>query len=81
MFYRQASLFIEYLKNFSEVQFGLFMLAIEDGGDFDKAFRSKYGMSIDEAWEDFVRQLKERQAAIRFAYSVNLKNTYPVSSW
>lgn len=67
MFYRQASMFVEYLKKLSEIQFGLFMLAIEDGGDFDKSFRSKYGLSIDEAWQDFVTQLKNKQREMRFA--------------
>lgn len=67
MFYRQASLFVGYLKKFSEIHFGLFMLAIEDGGDFDKSFRSVYGMSIDEAWQDFVEQLKNKQHEMRFA--------------
>jgi len=67
MFYKQSSLFVGYLKNFSEVQFVLFMLAIEDGGDFDKSFRSKYGMSIDEAWQDFVTMLRNKQGEMRFA--------------
>ena len=43
LFYRQASMFVGYLRNLSEIQFALFMLAVEDGGDFDKSFRSKYG--------------------------------------
>jgi hypothetical protein len=62
LFYRQASMFVGYLRNLSEIQFALFMLAIEDGGDFDESFRSKYGMSIDEAWQDFVTYLRNKQS-------------------
>lgn len=68
IFYRQASLFVAYLKNRSEVQFGLFMLAIEDGGNFDKSFHSKYGTSIDETWQDFVTQLRNKQIEMHLAY-------------
>jgi len=67
MFYTQASLFVGYLKMISEIQFGLFMLAIEDGGDFDKSFRSIYGASMDEAWLGFVTQLRNKQKEMRFA--------------
>jgi len=67
MFYRQASMFVGYLKCLSEVRFGLFLLAIEDGEDFDGSFRSHYGLSIDEAWEEFVAQLRDKQRGIRFA--------------
>jgi hypothetical protein len=67
MFYRQAALFVRYIKRQSEFKFGLFMLAIADGGDFDKAFRATYGMSIDETWQDFIDQLREKQREMQFA--------------
>ena len=67
MFYRQASLFVAYLKKLSGIQFVLFMLAIEDGGHFDRAFRSIYGVSMDEAWLDFVTQLRDKQKEMLFA--------------
>lgn len=68
LFYRQASLFVRYIKRMSEFKFGLFMLAIEDGGDFDKSFRAIYGMGIDETWQDFVDQLRDKQREMPFAY-------------
>jgi hypothetical protein len=67
MFYRQAELFVRHLKRTSEFKFGLFMLAIADGGDFDKSFRATYGMSIDDMWQDFIEQLKEQQREMQFA--------------
>ena len=67
MFYRQASLFVGYIKRMSEFKFGLFMLSIEDGGDFDKSFRATYGMGIDETWQDFVDQLRDKQREMPFA--------------
>ncbi len=66
MFYRQASLFVGYLRNLSDVRFGLFVLAIEDGKDFEKAFRSIYDMNINEAWQDFVTELRNKQRQIYF---------------
>ncbi len=66
MFYRQASLFVGYLRDLSSVRFGLFILAIEDGKDFEKAFRSIYDISINEAWEDFVIELRNKQQRMFF---------------
>lgn len=68
MFYRQASLFTRYIKDLSPIHFGLFMLSIEDGGDFDKSFRKVYNMSIEEAWQDFVIVLKNKQREMQFAW-------------
>jgi hypothetical protein len=67
MFYRQAELFVRHLKRTSEFKFGLFMLAIADGGDFDKSFRATYGMSIDDMWQVFIEQLREKQREMRYA--------------
>jgi hypothetical protein len=67
LFYRQAELFVRHLKRMSEFKFGLFMLAIEDGGDFDSSFRAIYGMSIHDMWQVFIEQLKEKQREIQFA--------------
>ena len=67
MFYRQAELFVRYLKRTSEFKFGLLMLKIADGGDFDKSFRATYGMSIDETWQNFIDQLREKLREMQFA--------------
>jgi hypothetical protein len=67
MFYRQASLFVKHLKDLSEMRFGLFMLAIEDGGDFGRSFQRLYGVSIEETWQDFVTLLRDKQSDMRFA--------------
>ncbi len=66
MFYRQASIFVGYLRDLSEIRFGLFLLAVEDGKDFEKAFRSIYDMTIAEAWEDCVNNLRNKQPRTYF---------------
>ena len=71
MFYRQASLFVKYLRDMSEIRFGVFLLAIEDGMDFDKSFRAVYGMSIDEVWKGFVIDLRNKQQEMYFAENVS----------
>ena len=67
MFYRQASLFVGHLKKMSDMRFGLFMLAIEDGDDFGKSFSSIYQVSIDEAWQDLIAELRNKQYEMQFA--------------
>jgi hypothetical protein len=67
LFYRQASLFVRYIKSMSAFKFGLFMLALEDGGNFAGSFRIVYGMGIGETWQDFVDQLREKQREMPFA--------------
>ena len=75
MFYRQCSLFVGYLKTLSEIHFGLFILAIEDGGDFGKSFRSVYGMSIDDMWQDFTTSLRNKQHQIMFSHHSDCSRT------
>ncbi len=75
MFYRQAALFVGYLRDLSDVRFGLFILAIEDGKDFAKVFRSIYDMSIDEAWDDFVIELRNKQQRMFFGHDGTLSAT------
>ncbi len=67
MFYCQASLFVKHLRDLSEIRFGLFMLSIEDGGDFGRSFKRLYGASIEETWQDFVTLLRDKQREMRFA--------------
>ncbi len=71
MFYRQASLFVGYLRDLSDVRFGVFLLAIEDGKDFDKSFRAVYDMSLDEAWKDFLVDLRNKQREMYFAGNIS----------
>jgi hypothetical protein len=68
LFYRQASLFVGYLKEISGMQFGLFLLALEDGRDFEKAFRAVYGMTVNDAWQEFLSRVKEKQKEMHFAF-------------
>ncbi len=74
MFYCQASLFVKHLKDLSEIRFGLFMLAIEDGGDYDRSFHRLYGTSVEEAWQDFVTLLRDKQREMRFAGDLSFQS-------
>jgi len=58
MFYRQSSLFVEYLHNLDELKFKALLLYVADGKKFENAFFSAYGASLSEIWEKFVQQLK-----------------------
>ncbi len=80
MFYYQASLFVKYLKELSDIRFGLFMLTIEDGRDFGRSFQRLYGTSIEEAWQDFVTLLRDRQRQMRFAGDPSCRPFWLLSS-
>ena len=43
------------------------MLAVEDGEEFAKSFHSLLGVSIDEAWQDFVTQLRHNLREMQLA--------------
>lgn len=52
-FYRQAMLFLQYLRAQSERRFDEFLLAVEDNQDFDLAFGNAYNMTLTEAGTRF----------------------------
>lgn len=52
-FYRQAMLFLQYLRASSERRFDEFLLAVEDNQDFDLAFGNAYNMTLSEAGKRF----------------------------
>ncbi|NOX75071.1 MAG: hypothetical protein GXP17_00305 [Gammaproteobacteria bacterium] len=58
MFYRQASLFIEYFHDVDAMKFKALLLSVEEGKDFEKSFSSIYGASLDEIWKKFIQQQK-----------------------
>jgi len=58
MFYRQASLFVEYLHVIDETRFRLFLLSLEDGEGFEAAISSAYGTPLNKLWQHFILQLK-----------------------
>lgn len=56
MFYRQASLFVEYMHGLDEMKFRSFLLAVEDGQDFENALSATYDQPIGVIWHSFVQQ-------------------------
>jgi len=58
MFYRQASMFVEYLHDLDVMKFKTFLLSVEDGKDFEKSFSSAYGATLNEIWKKFIQQQK-----------------------
>ncbi len=63
MFYRQAAMFIAYLKKIDESKFKTFLLGIEDGKSFAEAFRSAYGTDVAAVWRGFVAESAELNRA------------------
>jgi hypothetical protein len=53
MFYRQAGMFISYLRSIDRARFRAFLAAVEDGDPMDSAFRGAYGASVDTVWRRF----------------------------
>ncbi len=58
MFYRQASMFIEYLHNIDEIMFKTLLLSVEAGKNFEASFSSAYGEPLNAIWHKFVQQQK-----------------------
>jgi len=58
MFYRQASLFVEYLHKKDITGFKELLLALADGDAFDHAVSTAYGMPLRGIWQNFIQQLK-----------------------
>ena len=56
MFYRQAGMFVAYLRSADPVRFSALLAAVEDGDDLEHAFKSAYGMGVDVAWQRFVAE-------------------------
>jgi hypothetical protein len=58
MFYRQSFMFVSHLKHIDESKFRVFVLALENGRDLDDSFSSTFRLTMDEAWQQFVAQIK-----------------------
>lgn len=56
MFYRQASMFVEYLHDLDKLKFKIFLLSVENGKDFEKSFFSIYKITLVEAWNNFTQK-------------------------
>jgi hypothetical protein len=58
MFYRQASLFVSFMKAYDINAFENLLVAMQRGQSFDRSFRQAYHISTLEMWQLFIKQLK-----------------------
>lgn len=58
MFYRQAGMFLSYLRSQSPAEFNGFLSALLDGKPFCGAFPQTFGKSANEKWNEFAKTLK-----------------------
>jgi hypothetical protein len=56
--YRQAAIFVAWLRKSDPDGFSRLMRALEGGADFDPAFRAAYGETPAERWKDFSATLQ-----------------------
>ena len=59
LFYREAAMFVAYLKRLDEARFKTLLLGVEDGGSFKSVFAVAYGEDIDSVWQGFTAELRE----------------------
>jgi hypothetical protein len=56
MFYRQAGMFISYLRSSDQQAFTRLLTAIESRQDFARAVKASYGDSLQPQWQQFLAQ-------------------------
>jgi hypothetical protein len=59
LFYREAAMFVAYLKRLDEARFKTLLLGVEDGGSFKTVFAAAYGEDIESVWQGFTAELRE----------------------
>ena len=62
MFYRQASLMVEYMQRRDAAAFSRMIHAIEAGQRFGPSVQSAYGRPLPALWQDFRADLRQRSA-------------------
>ncbi len=59
IFYRESTLFVQYLKDQDRAAFKVALNAIVHGGDFQHSFRRAYGQPIAAYWPGFVVTMRQ----------------------
>lgn len=57
--FRQAAIFISWLREKNAAAFMSFLRGLESGADFDGAFRTNFAATANEQWKGFVEQLSK----------------------
>ena len=60
MFYRQAAMFVQFLKKYDSEKFKGLLQAFQNGASFDHAFQASYGKNIDAYWTIFKENLTKQ---------------------
>lgn len=58
MFYRQSSLYIEWLHNYDQSSFKNLLLRLRKGDTVEKAMQNSCGFGVKEGWNQFVADIK-----------------------
>jgi len=57
MFHKQAKMFVEYIISTDPKKFNSFLLALQQGEDFEKAFYQVLNSQVDQKWQQFLAGL------------------------
>lgn len=64
MYYRQAGLFVRFLKTQNPQSFKLSYISLTDGASFDSVWETHYDQSIAELWEHFLKSIHEETTTL-----------------
>ena len=65
VFYRQAGMFVEYLRGRNPTAFQVALKNVLNGQDFQRSFDHAYGQSVSSQWPDFVALMGQYWPVIR----------------
>jgi hypothetical protein len=83
LFYREAGMFVAYLKQQDAEKFKVLLLMIQDGKSFSKAFHSAYSVAIEDIWRAFLAEMQQPHRAINTAsgkYTIKPLCSYALQS-
>lgn len=79
MFYRQRMLFVRYLRSLDEDKYRTFLLSVQDGARFARAFDDGFGVAVSEVRQQFLesvnRELTSGRSCEGWEYRRNLHGT------
>lgn len=70
MFYRQSSMYVEWLHDTDEVRFKQLLVSLHADNTVEQAMFESYGFSVADGWQRFVQEISSNQARqheVRFA--------------
>lgn len=73
MFYREASMFVAYMKQLDPAKFEVLLLKIQDGEPFVKALQDSYGVNVKDIWHGFLIETQEPDHTLRREHAESLR--------